>query len=288
LQDALEKLFPNDAWKTFVTGTIINSPHMQALMKSAGKYPAYIPAKNFVSAIIDQIGTDKFNAADFSAATIDASALPGDMKNVLKTLLAKAQNNLVVFQKELETFYNDAMDRAGGWYKRKMRTIMLFVAAAIAIALNIDTIKIAQDSLKSTDGLSKTVDNITSEMSKVNFKNDTFRITDNNNKEIVTVQSRLDTTAVTTKTDSAASSINTSKQNIKTLRLIYEQNTGYTLGYNDKFCDEWKGLNILKKLLGILITVFAQQLGANYWFDTLNKVINIRAAGKKPDDSKSA
>jgi hypothetical protein len=36
------------------------------------------------------------------------------------------------------------------------------------------------------------------------------------------------------------------------------------------------------KLLGLLLTTFALSLGAPFWFDTLNKIINIRAAGRAP------
>ncbi|MBV9109631.1 MAG: hypothetical protein JO306_09525 [Gemmatimonadetes bacterium] len=39
------------------------------------------------------------------------------------------------------------------------------------------------------------------------------------------------------------------------------------------------------KLLGLLLTTFALSLGAPFWFDTLNKIINIRAAGRAPATS---
>ncbi|HEX6912284.1 MAG TPA: hypothetical protein VF142_17905, partial [Longimicrobium sp.] len=40
----------------------------------------------------------------------------------------------------------------------------------------------------------------------------------------------------------------------------------------------------LLKLLGILMTGVAISLGAPFWFDLLNKVISIRAAGRAPDE----
>ena len=36
------------------------------------------------------------------------------------------------------------------------------------------------------------------------------------------------------------------------------------------------------RFLGIFITVIAVSLGAPFWFDILNRLIKIRAAGKKP------
>jgi hypothetical protein len=41
-------------------------------------------------------------------------------------------------------------------------------------------------------------------------------------------------------------------------------------------------------LLGFLITAFAISLGAPFWFDLLNKFINLRVSGAKPDDKSSA
>ena len=41
---------------------------------------------------------------------------------------------------------------------------------------------------------------------------------------------------------------------------------------------------ILAKLFGLLLTAFALSLGAPFWFDTLNKIINIRSAGRAPDE----
>lgn len=301
LKDALENLFPG-TWKNFVQQTLLKSPHIQALMKTPDRYPVYIPAKNFVSALVQQIGSGSFDPKALPAA-VQASPLPPEMKQVMLDLFAKTEGNLAKFQIELETFYNDAMDRAGGWYKRKMRTVMLVLGGIVAIALNLDTIKIAKDSLQDTGKLSKTIDNISAQMSNVNFKNGSFVIKDSANREVLTI--KVDSTS----SDSSKNGIDTTQrkgatavssttvqgmkqdvQNIKSLQLIYQNNTGYNLGYKD-FASEWWPaekplLSFIKKLLGILLTVFALQLGANYWFDTLNRVINVRAAGKKPGELK--
>jgi hypothetical protein len=37
-------------------------------------------------------------------------------------------------------------------------------------------------------------------------------------------------------------------------------------------------------ILGWLITAFAVSLGAPFWFDLLNKFVNIRASGKAPEE----
>ena len=40
--------------------------------------------------------------------------------------------------------------------------------------------------------------------------------------------------------------------------------------------------------LGWLITAFAVSMGAPFWFDLLNKFVNIRASGKAPEEEPKA
>jgi hypothetical protein len=40
----------------------------------------------------------------------------------------------------------------------------------------------------------------------------------------------------------------------------------------------------VKKFLGLLLTGVAAALGAPFWFDMLNKVMNIRSSGKAPEE----
>jgi hypothetical protein len=39
------------------------------------------------------------------------------------------------------------------------------------------------------------------------------------------------------------------------------------------------------KLLGLLVTTLAATLGAPFWFDVLNKIINIRSTGPSPNET---
>ena len=42
------------------------------------------------------------------------------------------------------------------------------------------------------------------------------------------------------------------------------------------------GLLTPVKLLGIFLTALMVSLGSNFWFELLNKLLNLRNAGKKP------
>ncbi len=42
----------------------------------------------------------------------------------------------------------------------------------------------------------------------------------------------------------------------------------------------------LRKVMGLLLTTAALTMGAPFWFDLLSKLVNIRAAGNRPDTSR--
>ena len=172
------------------------------------------------------------------------------------------------------------MDRTTGWYKKDVRKILLVIGFIISVALNIDTIKIANDTLRDPKYLSKTADQIAAHLSQIQVQNDSIVVKDSAGTVFYTTSGQY----TTTPKDSV--SLNMLMNRAQNLKVVYEQSTGYKLGYSGDFKTEWRK-NFLLKLLGVLITTFALQLNANYWFDLMNRAVNIRAAGNKPDDSKN-
>jgi hypothetical protein len=269
LEKGLNKLFFDPQWKRFLKTTVLKSPHIQSLMKKKDQIPAYIPARNFIMALTENIDPLAYKIGEFSHRTISDPGLPQDVLKVFETIskqvsyIEDKSERVKEFELRLEEFYNNTMDRVTGWYKRRIRKILLVTAIILAIILNLDTIKIANDALKDPDKLSKAVDNISANLSKL----DTLRATTINVSD-TSVKVGFDTLSA----------------KAKRLEIVYEKTSGFSLGYRDKkdFHEQWK--HFWKKLLGILLTAFALQLGANYWFELMTKAVNVRAAGKRPDD----
>ena len=42
---------------------------------------------------------------------------------------------------------------------------------------------------------------------------------------------------------------------------------------------------VIQKIIGLLASILAIMMGAPFWFDLLNKISNLRGAGKKPAES---
>lgn len=295
---AIENLFLNNPqWKQFVLDKFNQSAFIQSLMNNAQQHPSYIPAKNFVLTIIEQLNPNEYNAEKITTA-IKNSELPQIAKNLLLTLWAKCEakttegvDKIKLFEEELEAFYNNSMERASGWFKRKTRRILLVMGFVLSIILNLDTIAIVNASLKDKNKLSQTVDGIVNQLQNINVTDSIITISDSANGVYITQILKQDTA---NKKNIKATADSTTKT-IKGLSVFYQKTTDINLGYADfkefkllwfgcgsgKNC--WYGLGLfLIKLIGVIITAFALQLGSNYWFDMLNKAVNLRASGKKP------
>jgi hypothetical protein len=75
------------------------------------------------------------------------SALEGLAEGLQRELLQKAAANahgtLDGFRLQLERGFDDAMERASGWYKRKVQLVLILLATAIAIGGNVDSVRVA-------------------------------------------------------------------------------------------------------------------------------------------------
>jgi hypothetical protein len=277
LKKGINKFFLDSHWRAFVKNIFIKSPHIQTLMKKEDKFPVYIPARNFVLAIVQHLDGNAYKSGnivsnrvkDIDKQDTEKDILPDELVIVLKTIMKQVSNLppeqiIYEFEQRLEVFFNNSMDRVTGWYKRRVRRILLILGFSLSVVLNIDTIKICNDAIQDRSKLSNAVDNISSNI----LKFDT-----------------LQKSQIRIKDSASAITVTQTKDGVTTPVVVYEQTTGYKLGYNtfDDFKRQWKE-NFWKKLLGILLTAFALQLGSNYWFDMMNKAVNVRAAGKRPVD----
>jgi hypothetical protein len=278
LRKGLYHFFLDPQWKLFVKNTLLKSPHIQSLMKKEDRVPAYIPARNFVLALIENLDTGNYVNGNIVSAqktkgTVTKDIIPRDAIIVMETIMKQA--NLMPlkaeeFEKRLEEFYNNTMDRVTGWYKKRIRRILFVLAFILAVSLNIDTIKVINDAMTDKAKLGRAVENIAANLPKFDSLRKAVEVKDSAGSiEIRQI-------------------VGNASDTIKNLKVTYDQTTGYSLGYRDTndFKTQWRE-SFWKKLLGILLTVFALQMGSNYWFELMNKAVNVRAVGKKPDEKKS-
>jgi hypothetical protein len=67
--------------------------------------------------------------------------LPASLQVTFRVLLDEAGHDIERFKTQLEIWFNNTMDRASGWYKRKTQAIQLVLALAIVVIANVDSIR---------------------------------------------------------------------------------------------------------------------------------------------------
>jgi hypothetical protein len=119
-------------------------PLIQSLSVPNSK-PSYIPSRTFALALLDLIApatTDGSRTlADVKAGMVN---LPQPLQRTLTNLLDEAQHDVERLKTQIEIWFNNGMDRASGWYKRKTQWIQFFLGLGIVILLNIDSVHIGR------------------------------------------------------------------------------------------------------------------------------------------------
>lgn len=240
------------------------SAHSLVNPRNDARFPSYVSARNFSMALIDVLRTSDVPMAllpDIQASI--AKLPPGAAKTALEALLVRAGGNLDAFSTGVEHWFDDAMDRVSGVYKRISQTWMLVFGMSIAAIFNIDTISLTQSLWNDPTARQLMVAAATADVKSAETPSP-------DQDELNAVADRQD------KLKAAAASQDKLKASAESLNTL-----PIPLGWNAKWVNV--GLvDLIKKLLGLLITGIAVSLGAPFWFDLLQKFLNIRTSGPKP------
>jgi hypothetical protein len=196
---------------------------------------------------------------------------PGDVKTALSSLLRTAGSTLPEAQKNIEKWFDDSMDRVSGWYKRKIQLNTAIVALLLAFATNADTLRIASTLWHNPELRAEGV-KLAEQRAEAN-KN----APESTAANVPTVE--------TTYPDVS----DPLKPALKPVTQVEKAFLTNLLGWES--APHFKDMEskdrvkaVLLMVLGLLLTVIAVSLGAPFWFDILNKFINIRGSGKAPSE----
>jgi hypothetical protein len=230
---------------------------------SMQKPPSYIPSRVFALALMDTAAKGA-RPSDERDERIDErwpvevktalAGLPKDVREAVATLARDVDGDAKKVLKAVETWFNEAMDRVSGWYKRRTQ-ILLFVIGLVVVALtNADSLTIASTL----------------------WSNSTLRAA-------VSAEARVRVEAGETGVETG-----TPSENVEELLGL-----GLPIGWVwDAQADdprarpaafsEW-----ILKVMGLLFTAAALTMGAPFWFDTLKKFVSVRSSGRKPGEEQT-
>src|ERR1043166_7273217 len=124
---------------------LYKQPLVQSLTKS-GNLPSYIPSRSFALAVLNLIGGGA-GAADLQSIKAAIDSLKGKndyLYNALSSIYLGAEGRVEDVIKGVEEWFNSAMDRVSGWYKRYTQWWLLGFGIVAAVAINVDTIYIVR------------------------------------------------------------------------------------------------------------------------------------------------
>ncbi len=190
-----------------------------------------------------------------------------ELETYAKQTDAELTAALLQAQTNVETYFEDAMARVSGWYKRQVQFFIVLIALGVSLLLNADSIAIANNLV--VNGSLRAAVVAVAEKDATDLGGMVAQTHSSTNNQALN-----DTLPIT-----ATASVSTTAIN----PLTTLQGLGLPLGWGaDQIpkSNDWSGW--LSKLLGLLITAAAISLGAPFWFEVLNKFVNLRLAGPKP------
>jgi hypothetical protein len=285
IRNLLNDLPGNELAKKFY-----DHPLIKGLYFREKKKPSYIPSRTFALALMDILmpvdSVRPRNMEEISKLIAANKDLNKQVKKTLLVLIDEAGNRLdrgvSDFNKVLsniETWFNNSMERVAGWYKRKTQLVIFVLAILFTFALNIDTISIFK-TLSNDSTLRASIVAAAQEAAK----QPSFLITDRQ-----TISKNTDAESASAGSQPPSGDIKEIYGDLK--RQVGEiEQLGIPMGWNIPFPDN--GLSTAQKIwwwitkfFGLILTVFAASLGAPFWFDILNKIISIRSTGKSQKEA---
>jgi hypothetical protein len=283
---------------------VYDHPMIRTLAKP-GQHPSYIPARNFTVALLDVV-RESAAARDWGARALKEAitTLPtGEVKRSLTTLVEEAQGDLARIQGNIEQWYDSAMDRVSGWYKRRTQLVMFLIGLGLAIGLNIDTIAVTRalwrDPVARAAVVTQAQDFIAARHPGVGEENAVGEsgATPQHAKEVAQGGSAPQPTNVVAESGGllqapkAAAASGELSQPMKDLESLQNEFSQLTLpvGWTAAGWEKWQQAPCDERLLiaglgfiGWLFSAAAASLGAPFWFDALSALLNMRSAGVKP------
>jgi len=268
----------------------------------------------------------------------------------LLSLLQDSNNDLVKFRLHLESWFNETMDRAIGWYKQKVQIVLVVVGFVLAVWFNASTLEIIHtlsvdknsreqmvkmatayvehhkefvmvdsiDAKVRLDSLNKVRKQVQHDMNaansilglgwefpselliynvdilkKIEMEDFVMVNLDCGKKGIVLLPKNIDERKfrdlVRTTHDGLFKRIKFSFLNLYNWYYDKPQIESEVCAFENGtkvYLSEWK--MFARNFIGYIITALAISLGAPFWFDLLNKLMQIRGSGSIQQQSQQA
>ncbi len=126
-----------------LTDELYKHPLVRSLCRKESEKPSYIPARTFARALQDTVTQQRSAASSESRGAGTPRRMSAHLERSLP-MLEDSKLSADARRERVETWFNDTMDRVGGWYKREAQFSAAMLAIAITFLVNADTIQIVR------------------------------------------------------------------------------------------------------------------------------------------------
>jgi hypothetical protein len=290
-----------------ITYLIFRHPLIDNSRKNDAHRPAFIEPKIFATAFIQTIGdlstdvtyTHNSDGVYTPVETRDADPLrrfhasvnkmnAGPLKRTLLGMAERAgldpKDQYLALENEIIEWFNFQMKILTGEYQNKQRKSLLFFGFAITLFLNVDSLHLVHElrndpALRTelnakAQSISEEYKGVVEELKKA----DEYGFSGNDEalmNKALTITSELK--AVNNKIENMELPVGYSRNSAPLSWFCRDKNleTAYEIRRNKPTF-----MGVVFYVLGIIISGFSLSLGAPFWFDVLNKLVNLKRGGK--------
>ena len=181
------------------------------------------------------------------AAAVDAAVSNPQINQLLHGIIDRTLGNPARIKSEIADWFDNAMDRLSGAYKRWSQLVSVIIALVIAVGLNVDAPRIAQTLWQQPQIVEKL------------------------------------------KLNSAAKDVNALVQQTDVKALVQQMNEYLPVGWSRGFFQTPDGTSFTvadwgRSVPGWLLAALSTLFGAPFWFDLLQRAVQLKGAGPAPGE----
>jgi hypothetical protein len=316
LEEAIDQLLGSQDLRN----AVLNHPLICTLSREKSKdgktiteTPSYIPPHSFATALLDRLSGAGAPVTDMNAiaANLDVELgaagilltdgrqvkIPARTQIALQTIFAKSNGDWNKFHENVEAWYNSTMDRAEGWYKRYIQKQTYLLAAVIVLWVNFDTLQVARRLWVDSALRNAVVEQARQRTQQAASGDLPLATYDDPEKpdqgKPVQVESGGSAAPLTEHEQALIANITGWERDLQEVHqqigtASNSELEGAKSGRSVRNISLriWAGW-IIMHLLGWTLSLLAISLGAPFWFDVLNRFMNLRNAGRAPDEPKA-
>jgi len=248
-----------------------------------GRNPSYIPNQRFIAALLDLVHQEydpdkSYNINTLKKAVESSESLPEDLKRYISQLISESAGELKYVRDTLADWFDNAMDRIGGTYKVINQKAIIVISFVLVVFMNVDTIQIARYLYNNPEERAAISTSV-----QLMHQDSTLQAIYREYVEQDTIQDS--TNAGKVAGNEVVSAI---RRNIDDLGKLQDNLSSYGLpmgwdrGTIEKSLQPFDWGFWINKFIGLLISTLAVSVGAPFWYDLINKLVNIRSAGTRP------